>query len=232
MASKKIVYVIVEGPSDDTALGLALSNLYDKEAVYVEITHGDITSSDKSEVGNIVSRIGNLVKGYARSSYLRASDFLEIIHVIDTDGVFVPDACITEDPSCEKVFYTPTVIRTDKPVEIRKRNAKKKDILQKLASLGKVWGIQYNAYYMSCNLDHVLYDKQNSTDEEKENDSYAFAMKYKNDTNGFLRFLCESSFSVGGGYKESWKFIQEGLHSLERYSNLCIGLERFRSEGG
>ena len=36
MARKKIIYVIVEGPSDDEALGVILNRLYDKNAVYVE----------------------------------------------------------------------------------------------------------------------------------------------------------------------------------------------------
>ena len=47
VARKKIVYVIVEGPSDDEALGVILSRLYDKNIVQVEITHGDITSNPK-----------------------------------------------------------------------------------------------------------------------------------------------------------------------------------------
>ena len=35
MARKKIVLVIVEGPSDDVALGMALSQVYDKDFIYV-----------------------------------------------------------------------------------------------------------------------------------------------------------------------------------------------------
>ena len=50
MARKKIIYVIVEGPSDDEALGVILNRLYDKNAVYVEITHGDITSALSREI--------------------------------------------------------------------------------------------------------------------------------------------------------------------------------------
>ena len=30
----------------------------------------------------------------------------------------------------------------------------------------------YRAYYMSANLDHVLYDKLNSSDKDKENDAF------------------------------------------------------------
>jgi hypothetical protein len=79
---------------------------------------------------------------------------------------------------------------------------------------------------MSCNLDHVLYNKRNSTDEEKENDSYQFAIKYKNDTEGFINYLCNSEFAVCGDYKETWKFIEHDLNSLERHTNfgLCIKL--------
>ena len=47
MSRRKIVYVIVEGPSDDTALGVILQQLFDKDKVYVEIMHGDITSDKK-----------------------------------------------------------------------------------------------------------------------------------------------------------------------------------------
>ena len=46
----------------------------------------------------------------------------------------------------------------------------------------------------------------------------------------FLTFICDSEFSVKGDYRESWSFIQDGLHSLERYSNLCICLEPFKAQ--
>lgn len=35
MARKKIVLVIVEGPSDNAALGVMLNQVYDKDSVYV-----------------------------------------------------------------------------------------------------------------------------------------------------------------------------------------------------
>ena len=75
---------------------------------------------------------------------------------------------------------------------------------------------------MSCNLDHVLYNKLNSTDEEKERDSFQFAKRYKEKTEEFLSFICESDFSVTGDLKASWDFIKLDLHSLERYTNFGI----------
>lgn len=43
MARKKIVFVIVEGPSDDDAIGYFLDKLFDKNTVYVQVMHCDIT---------------------------------------------------------------------------------------------------------------------------------------------------------------------------------------------
>ena len=75
---------------------------------------------------------------------------------------------------------------------------------------------------MSCNLDHVLYNKLNSSDEDKENDSFDFAMKYRLSPDDFVKFISESDFSVMTGYKDSWAYIQQGLHSLERHTNLGL----------
>lgn len=78
---------------------------------------------------------------------------------------------------------------------------------------------------MSCNLDHVLFNKINSTDEDKENDSYAFAKKYKENVKEFENLICKSSFSVIGDYKESWEYIEKDLNSVNRHTNLCICIE-------
>ena len=83
---------------------------------------------------------------------------------------------------------------------------------------------------MSCNLDHVLYNKLNSTDIEKENDAFKFTQKYKDDLDGFLSFICDSNFSVCNDYKESWEFIRKDLNSLNRYSNLGICFAEIRKE--
>ena len=59
-------------------------------------------------------------------------------------------------------------------------------------------------------------------DEEKENDSYLFAVKYKDDISGFLDFITNSDFSVVNGYKESWDFIKQDHNSLKRFTNLGL----------
>lgn len=77
---------------------------------------------------------------------------------------------------------------------------------------------------MSCNLDHVLYNKQNSSDEEKEKDALAFAKRYRQDVEGFVKFIAESDFSVSSNYVESWNYIKQDVHSLERHTNLGLCL--------
>ena len=55
--------------------------------------------------------------------------------------------------------------------------------------------------------------------------------KYKNDIEGFVNFICTSGFSVDGDYKESWVYIEKGMNSLERHTNLNICIkEEFNKE--
>ena len=75
---------------------------------------------------------------------------------------------------------------------------------------------------------NVLHNKINSTDEEKEKDAFIFAKRYESDLAGFVEFISQSDFSVEGNYAETWAFIKEDKHSLERHTNigLCFKAER------
>ena len=217
MSRKKIVFVIVEGPSDEEALGVLINRIYDSKAVYVHVMHCDITTEFDVNPSNIVVKIGSLVKRFAGRTF-KSGDFSQIIHITDMDGAFIPDDAIVEDAAASKHLYSVTEIRTQRKNVIEDRNRRKRDNLNRLSSTSKVWNIPYRIYYMSCNLDHALYGKLNSSDEEKEEDAYQFAKQYRNDIPGFLKYIRESEFAVGPHYKESWEYISEGLHSLERHT--------------
>lgn len=75
---------------------------------------------------------------------------------------------------------------------------------------------------MSCNLDHVFYNKLNSSDEDKERDAIRFVKEYKDKINEFITFITKSDFSVVNGYHESWEYIKQDLHSLERNTNFGL----------
>ena len=231
MARKKIVLVIVEGPSDDSALGVILNRLFDKNKVHIEIMYGDITTDMNIDPSDIAKALGEVVKRYADSMHFKQLHFQQVIHLIDMDGAYIPDDRVVENPDAEKPVYSLTNIQTAKRDLLLLRNKHKQSKIERICGMQKVWGsIPYRAYYMSSNLDHVLYGKLNSSDEDKENDAYAFAKKYKDDIDGFLKFISDSDFSRMEGYKESWAFIKKGCHSLERYTNLGICFADIREQ--
>ena len=207
MARKKIVFVIVEGPTDNDALGLVFEHFFKEKEVYVHIVHGDITTRAGINNANILKAVVEEIKGYASNTHLTSKDFQEIIHIVDMDGAFVDNTKVVEDITQEEVYYSETEIRTKDKQGIEKRNLQKRENLNKMTAKNKIWNIPYSVYYMSCNLDHVLHNKLNSTDEEKE---------------GFLHFISASYFSVQGTYVDTWKFIKEETHSLERHTNLGL----------
>lgn len=223
VARKKIVFVIVEGPSDDNTIGYFLYKIFDKNTVHVEVMHCDITTEKGVTSHNIHLKCCEIVKKYAKNNHYKKEHFQQIIHIVDTDGVFVQQDYVTESPEVERTTYTTKNIICKNKIDILERNTQKSSVLNRLISCQYIWtSIPYSVYYMSCNLDHVLYDKPNSTDDEKESDSYKFAKQYKNDLEGFKSYIRESDFSVSGDYQESWAFIKKDCNSLNRYTNLGI----------
>lgn len=64
LARKKIVFVIVEGPSDEEALGIFFEQLFDKNKVFINIVHGDITTSKGISSNNIIASVENFIDKY------------------------------------------------------------------------------------------------------------------------------------------------------------------------
>ena len=219
MTRRKIIFVIVEGPSDERALGVVLNRIYDTSSVYIHVIHGDITTKNGVSSDNILSKIRAEITSYAKSNHYNKSDFKEIIHLVDMDGAYIPDVNIIEDTSVTETLYSTTNIRTNNKSNIVKRNQQKSANINKICTTPTVWDIPYRVFYMSCNLDHVLHDKINSTDAEKKRDSIKFAKQYKENVQEFLSFISDSDFSVKMPYKESWQFIKQELRSLERHTN-------------
>ena len=222
MSRKKIVFVIVEGPSDEEALGVFFGRFFDKNAVYVQIMRSDITTARGSSPENIAQKVAAVVKNYASQNHFIKTDFKEIIQISDTDGAFIPDEFVIEDRDARDPQYSPAGIRTRSKKGIEQRNAQKSENLACLARLREVWGLPYRIFYMSVNLDHVLYGKLNTSDREKEKDSHAFVKKYRGNLPAFIEYISESDFSVQTDYRETWEYIKEERHSLERHTNLGL----------
>lgn len=221
MPHKKIIFVIVEGPSDESALGVLLNRIYCNASVHVHIMHCDITTERNVNPSNIVAKVGGLVRKYAGRIF-KPVNFSKIIHIVDMDGAYIPNDSVIQDDTCTKAHYAPTAIHTPNKPKIEERNQQKRENLDKLSATTKIWNIPYQVYYMSCNLDHALYDKLNTPDSEKEEDAVSFAIQYKDNIPAFLKFISESDFAVTTDYLQSWQYIRSELHSLERHTNLSL----------
>ena len=55
------------------------------------------------------------MKQYAAQNHYRASDFKEIIHMVDTDGAYAPDTAVVKDSEALKPVYSVTEIHTNNP---------------------------------------------------------------------------------------------------------------------
>jgi len=223
---KKVIAFVVEGPSDEAALGTIMQEHFANERVKFLVVHGDITTRDYVSIDSIVKRINGLLENAKKKYMYTTSDFLQVIHLADTDGVYVPDeSVIQKEANAESgkssILYFEDHMEADNVEVTIQRNRRKADILFKLRKTGKIGTIPYRIYYNSCNLEHVLYDElKDFTDEKKEEMSDDFAEKYEGKVEEFITFISQQSVAVPGTYKETWKYIEKELNSLNRHSNM------------
>ena len=105
MSEKKVVAVIVEGSSDESAIGSILKEYFSSEEVQFAVVHGDITSDDNTTVDNVISKICILVDGIRKKYGYEWKHFTKIIHIADTDGAFTR-GCVREgEAEVEDIQY-------------------------------------------------------------------------------------------------------------------------------
>lgn len=147
---------------------------------------------------------------------------MQIIHIVDMDGVYIPNEAIIK-ADVEEVQYDEERIQAKNIELIMERNKKKGEILYKLRKTGKIHEISYKIYFNSCNLEHVLYGElKNFSDEEKEILSDDFAERYDGRVEEFIAFISESSVAVLGTYQKTWDYIEQDKNSLHRHSNMHL----------
>ena len=95
MGEKKVIAVIVEGPSDENAIGGILKEYFSSDEVQFAVVHGDITSNKNTSVDNVVSKVCDLIDAMRSKYGYHWEDFLQIIHITDTDGAFTK-GCVVE----------------------------------------------------------------------------------------------------------------------------------------
>ena len=219
---KKVIVFIAEGPSDEAALGTIMKEFFIHEEIKFMVVHGDITTRDYVDTDAIIAKINTCLESIKEKYRYEQEDFQKIIHLVDLDGVYVPDSCIKQ-ADVKKIKYHSDHIETNNVPGTITRNHKKGQILFKLRRTGKINKIPYKVYYMSCNLEHVLYNElAEYTDGEKERMADEFAEMYEGKVDDFVQFISNPLIAVAGNYQDTWKFIERDFHSLNRYTNIHL----------
>lgn len=226
--AKKVVLFLVEGASDLTSLEF-IDNINTDETIKFQITSGDITSKLNITPQNCREEINKILLSFLERSKLRKTDIIKIIHILDIDGVYIPEINIIEDKNIKKFLYTINGIVAPSKENVQKRNESKKQIVEKLLVTSKINSIPYEMYYMSCNLEHVLHDKlEDISEDEKKELANKFADKFYEKEIEFIDFINNKDFKVLGNYKATWDFIKKDLNSVNRYSNFWLFFENLK----
>lgn len=236
--TKKIILFILEGSSDKESLDILLEDYLNRFRLKYKIVRGDITTHHHIGPEEAIKAIKTCIDEVVDGRIIKKDDIERIVHIVDTDGVFVPDEKLYFDPEATSIRYEHTGIYTQDVEMVKRRNDEKRRVIRKLLNTksikkteyGRSTEIPYQIYYFSCNLEHVLHNQRNAVVEDKMKLASDFVDTYIDDNEGFIAFMCDSIFSVNRTYLESWKFIMEDDHSLKRYTNVCVFLNEYRLE--
>lgn len=225
--AKKIILLLVEGPTDEDALALVYSKIVKEHDIKFDVLHTDITADEDMTVKYIEDRIKKEIDMYLqRNPFIKKSDILKVVQIIDTDGAFIPSALVKQSDTGKTEYFESYIAAKNKDRLVR-RNISKRGIVHRLVNSANVAGFPYEIYYFSRNIEHVLHNIENDlTDEEKEDLAFEIADQYSERPEDFLKLLYEADFYVSGTYKDTWKFIMENGNSLKRHCNMSVFFER------
>lgn len=243
---KKIVLFLVEGMSDKNAFEIPFGQLLEDIDPDILLEFAMVMNDDGHAGGDITSKNGIypdnierfideiMVSPFLKQTGLYPKDILEIVHFVDTDGVYIDDALVaasgneTDDP-----VYYPDYIVTGIPAHVVERNHRKSDNLDVLTSLTYIKigskKVKYSAYYFSCNLDHFLHGDANFNEHDKTRKALEFSIAHE-ESGSLEKFFFENETETTDmSYDESWDFIRSGENSLKRHTNVNLLIKRLMS---
>lgn len=234
--TKKFIVLLVEGITEENALAPALKEIEEKLNVRFKIMDGDPFTDDHNKFKSSKNIIGSIVSGFKKRYKLQSKDISFIAQLTDADGVFVKKDEIMIAPEIDsfdgKTYELKHIkVRDEKKKEqIHRRNEIKKEHLVVLSNTNEIVNRPFQIFYFSRNLEHVLfgtptlYDDQDKSDEAREfSEIYATFEALKT-------FFNQDDIRVTGYYEDTWDYIKEANHSLERHSNFHLLLEWVEEE--
>lgn len=76
--AKKVIFVIVEGPTDEDALSSVLKQIFSSAEVHFHVIHGDITTEDAITANNAKSYVAKRIAAEMKKYAYKESDILQI----------------------------------------------------------------------------------------------------------------------------------------------------------
>ena len=225
--AKKVILFLVEGETDEDALAVIFTRLVNNHDIKFEVLRTDITADEDMTVKYIEERIDKVIQKYLlKNPFVGDEDIIKLVQIIDTDGAFIPASLVKQSKN-RKTEYFDTHIEAKNKNRLIRRNISKRNIVYSLYNRETVAGFPYEIYYFSRNMEHVLHDRaEDLTDDEKEDLAFDIADQYTDQPEKFLEYLYDDDFHVCGTYKDTWEFIMDGSHSLNRYCNVAVFFEQ------
>ena len=223
--AKTVILIVVEGSTDETALALLLTQVFDSSYVVFDITSGDITAKQCLTNEAMRERVRSHIIEHVKHKPYSWNDLERIALITDLDGTFIEDGqVIFHDAELE---YDLDAIRTNKVKEITKRNHRKAKSIEQLISTPyltyKKARVPFSIYFMSRNLEHALHNViETINPDEKERLARLFQRQFSGNTQGFIDFMNSAELAAPGNYTQTWEYVRKGTRSLERGSNLHL----------
>lgn len=238
----KVFLLFVEGETDKTSLELMLNTIAKNNNIRTHfIVYGtDITQKENIDVNNILKELNKAVfNGFnelKRKYKISLDDITKIYHIVDSDGVYIPDDCVKHKDSHlfsseSKIEYTSNCIYTSTENYIKKRNARKSCILNKLYTKKEITisdnnlsrTIPYSIFYMSTNMEHVLHNIQNPSRNQKDELADKWEFDVADNIVKINEFFDDKNNYIStGNYIDTWTELKSGLNSLSRLTNFKL----------
>lgn len=155
----------------------------------------------------------------------RIEDIAIVIMVTDLDGCYIPDEAIKKSRNHKNIGYHDNGIYTNERGDIKKRNGRKRRVIDHLVGLAALGGIPFEIYYMSRNLDHVLHGRPNIAKNDKTRNAKHFVRAHQT-LESLNLFFDDTLGDMPNSYQESWDYVRAtgSLRSLERHTNIHLVL--------
>lgn len=227
---KKFILFLVEGINDKREIEAVLHTKYFSDYLvnyvpYFLPSNGDITTSKGISIKNVQQKLNDMLLDFRRNgipySNIAVQDIQEMVQIVDLDGAFIPDSKIIRSDS-NFFQYTDENIVTSNVDGAKGRNRKKAEILRKLVEIKQVGNVPYSVYFVSCNMDHVLFDCRSLRPNEKTSKAFDFQVKCEKNAELLEESLFKKGVATETSYAASWTDIQEGCRSLNRHTNMNL----------